>query len=130
MNIYVAGPMRGKPDFNFPAFKAAAAKLRAQGHTVFNPAERDEMIHGPEVGKSATGDLRDAESKGFSLRDALKADCAWICDHGDAIALLPEWERSAGATTERALGITLGLKIIYLDNAGNARPDVEDDCRG
>ena len=40
MNIYVAGPMRGYPEFNFPSFHAAAAQLRAAGHTVFNPAER------------------------------------------------------------------------------------------
>ena len=37
--IYLAGPMSGLPDFNYPAFHAAAAVLRAQGHYVENPAE-------------------------------------------------------------------------------------------
>jgi len=39
--IYLSGPMSGLPGFNFPAFHAAAAKLRADGFTVLNPAETD-----------------------------------------------------------------------------------------
>ena len=37
--VYIAGPMTGLPDFNYPAFNAAAAKLRALGLEVLNPAE-------------------------------------------------------------------------------------------
>ena len=37
--IYIAGPCTGYPDLNFPAFHAAAARLRAAGHHVENPAE-------------------------------------------------------------------------------------------
>ena len=37
--IYVAGPMTGIQDLNFPAFHAQAAQLRADGHQVVNPAE-------------------------------------------------------------------------------------------
>jgi hypothetical protein len=106
--------MRGIPFFNFPAFHDAAKKLRANGHTVFNPAERDEAKHGTDIASSPVGDLADANAKGFSLRDALGADTAWICAHADAIALLPGWEHSKGATAERALGIALGLEIICL----------------
>ena len=37
--IYISGPMTGLPEFNFPAFHAAAAKLRERGHAAVNPAE-------------------------------------------------------------------------------------------
>ena len=37
--IYIAGPMTGKQDLNFPLFHREAARLRADGWTVVNPAE-------------------------------------------------------------------------------------------
>lgn len=37
--LYLAGPMTGFEDFNFPAFNAMAAQLRARGYVVENPAE-------------------------------------------------------------------------------------------
>ena len=39
--IYIAGPMRGYENFNFPAFDAAAQLYRAIGYEVFNPADKD-----------------------------------------------------------------------------------------
>lgn len=37
--IYIAGPMTGLRELNFPAFNAEAARLRAAGWEVLNPAE-------------------------------------------------------------------------------------------
>ena len=39
MIIYIAGPMSGHPQNNYPAFWLAANKFRAHGLTVLNPAE-------------------------------------------------------------------------------------------
>jgi len=36
--IYIAGPMSGLPEFNYPAFFAAAEQLTAAGYDVLNPA--------------------------------------------------------------------------------------------
>jgi hypothetical protein len=118
MKIYLAGPMRGIQEFNFPAFYAAAAKLRAEGHEVFSPAERDNEKHGTDISKgNATGDEGLAALQhGFNLREALGADLAWICAHAQAVALLPGWQTSKGATAERAAGVALGLEIIELPN--------------
>jgi hypothetical protein len=118
VKYYIAGPMTGIPNFNFPAFNAAAAHLRAMGHEVFNPAERDIERHGG-VDISAgnlLGDPKLAASKhGFSLREALADDTAYICKEADGIAMLPGWEKSNGARAEHALAVALGHSILYLE---------------
>jgi len=116
VKIYLAGPMRGIAEFNFPAFHYAAAKLRALGHTVFSPAEKDNERHGTDISKgNATGDESvAAKEHGFNLREALEADLVFICREADAVALLPGWESSKGATAERATAIALGLEVIIL----------------
>lgn len=116
MKIYLAGPMRGIPEFNFPAFHAAAANLRVWGHFVFSPAEKDNERHGTDISAgNATGSEEEAAAKhGFNLREALDVDLAWICAEAEAIALLPGWENSKGAKAEKAAAEALGLKVIYV----------------
>lgn len=116
MKIYLAGPMGGIPEFNFPAFYAAADMLKAQGHQVFNPAAKDNERHGTDISKgNMQGDEAVATKEhGFNLREALKIDLCWICDEADAIALLPGWANSKGAIVERAAAIALGLQVIEL----------------
>lgn len=112
MRVYVAGPMTGLPDYNFPAFDRAAAHLRALGHTVFNPAENDR-----DNGFDATGLAgHEAAEHGFNLRETLKQDLSWICDHAEALAVLPGWHRSKGALTETALATALGLDYAPWNN--------------
>lgn len=116
MKVYLAGPMRGIPEFNFPAFHRAAAHLRADGHEVFSPAEKDNERHGVDISKgNVTGDESiAAQQHGFNLREALGIDLAWICEHAEAIALLPGWENSKGAKAERATAEALGLAVIFV----------------
>ncbi len=116
MNVYLAGPMRGYPEFNYPAFRAGAALLRAEGHNVFSPAEKDIERHtGEDISAGTTGDLAEIEAKGFSLRDAIMDDLTFIAREADAIALLPGWEKSSGVKVELALANFLGLKVIELE---------------
>lgn len=113
--IYIAGPMRGYPEFNFPAFHEAARRWRAEDWVVFSPAERDNEKHGTDISKgNQTGDEEQAAKEhGFSLRDAMKDDMSWIAEHATAIHMLEGWEKSFGARAEHALAVALGLDIYY-----------------
>lgn len=114
--VYLAGPMRGIKDFNFPAFFKAEEKLRALGYDVFSPARRDEEHYGAGALKTETGSEEEAVANaGFSIREALGADCAWITQHADMLVLMPGWGNSSGCRAERALAEALHLKIYTLD---------------
>ena len=111
--IYIAGPMQGYKDFNFPAFFKAAEEFEAKGFLVGNPAQKDIDTHGENIYKSEDGVLREAEDKGFCLRTALMWDLGWIATNATHIYMLKGWERSKGANAEHALAVALGLEIIY-----------------
>lgn len=114
--VYVAGPMRGIPEFNFPAFHAASAALRQIGCVVFNPAEKDNERHGTDISKGNHAGCEETAAKqhGFNLREALALDLEFICREADAVVLLPGWQNSKGATAERAAALALGLLVIEL----------------
>jgi hypothetical protein len=120
MKVYLAGPMRGYKDFNFPAFFAAAHKLRVEGHSVFNPAERDVEEFGADKLKSETGDEQELSKnlglEGLSLtRKVFLHDTHYICTQAEAIALMPGWEKSKGAIAEKALAEASGREVTYLE---------------
>ena len=104
---YVAGPMRGVIEFNAHGFAAATSMLRAAGHVVFNPMERDIIAGFDPTGLKGS----DEELRAFDLRGALADDTQFICIHATHIYMLPGWAGSKGATAERALGLALGLTI-------------------
>lgn len=100
LKIYLSGPMSGLPAFNYPAFHAAAAELRAAGHDVFNPAEIDFKKPLEEV----------------THRDALAVDLVWICHYAEAMALLPGWKNSRGALAEHATALAIGMTIGFVED--------------
>ena len=101
--VYVAGPMRGYPDFNFPAFDAAAGKLRAEGWDVVSPAEHDRSLGFDETAGAVDADFL-VKAFAWDVEQILAAD---------AIYLLPGWENSEGATLEHAVAKSTGKEILY-----------------
>ena len=88
--IYLAGPMSGMPDNNYPAFNALAERLRASNFEVENPAENPERT-------TWLGYMR--------LAVAQLATC-------DTVVMLPGWEQSRGAKVEYQLAAGMGLRVV------------------
>ena len=92
MKCYIAGPMSGLPDYNFPEFHKAARQWRSYGYEVVSPAERhggDQTLPYRHYIEASIDDVRTV----------------------DVVALLPGWEFSKGARMERAIAEALGIQI-------------------
>lgn len=94
--VYVAGPMTGLPEHNFPAFHAATARLRWHGYVVCCPTENG----APEGGKSWAHYMR------RDLADLLTCD---------AVVTLPGWQSSRGASLEVFIACQLDMRVLTAD---------------
>jgi hypothetical protein len=113
LKLYIAGPMRGYAENNFPAFARCATRLRLQGHEVVSPAEMD-LVLDPDAAKLSEVGIE--QFKEFMRRDL---DALLLCD---GVWLLDNWTSSAGALIEAYVAIQCGL--IAQDISGSV--DVKD----
>jgi hypothetical protein len=104
--VYIGGPMRYHDRYNFPAFFAAAARLRTKGWRVLSPAEHDKQCGFDETKNSLDG---------FDLKAAFRWDVEAIL-RSDAIYLLTGWQNSEGANLERQIAEAIGIEVLYEDD--------------
>lgn len=130
MKIYLAGPMSGLPDLNYPEFNRVTALLEGVGLKVRNPAQIDTlfppldcgdqpfaykgkdplpMVHNAGVTDPKTLDrcvVHTPRDWVWYMRKALAMllEC-------DGLALLPGWSTSRGARIERELADALGFPV-------------------
>lgn len=107
--IYIAGPMRGLPQYNYPAFNAAEEWLELQGLEVVNPVDTSNN-HGTPDQIEADPDLL------FDVMESEKREIE-CCD---AIYLLKGWEKSVGARCELKVALDNGLEIV-VQGGGDAK---------
>lgn len=93
MKIYIAGPMTGLEDKNYPAFQSAKERCIALGHDAISP-------HDAFGGDSTR-----------PYTDYIREDTKMLLEC-EAIALLPGWEKSRGARYELLLAQMLGLVVL------------------
>lgn len=104
--VYLAGPMSGVIDYNFPLFHARTEVLRDMGFEVINPAELD-----LEAGFDPTKDKITPEVQ----KAIVRRDCEALIDRADMLAVLPNYGNSKGTQAEIALAKWLRIPIWYLD---------------
>lgn len=94
IRVYLAGPMSGIQDFNYPAFLAKAAELRGYGYDVSSPAE-------------LSGGITDLPWE-YYMRVGIQAllEC-------DQVYCLPGSRESRGASLEIAIATALKLPILF-----------------
>ena len=112
MKVYICGPMTGIPQFNLPAFDAAAEELRSLGFEVVSPGELDD----PDV-RAAEWASPDGSplAKVGTWGSFLARDVRLLADDGmRAIFVLPGWETSRGARLETFVGHLLDMPILSL----------------
>ncbi len=115
MKIYIAGPMRGIENWNFPMFDYAEEIWRDAGHQPFSPAQIDRVLkYSPTTDSGCNDD---------HLRHVIQMDIACVMA-ADAIALLPGWEASRGVAVELALAQFLGLPIYDAVTMGLIHPQI------
>lgn len=108
--VYIAGPMRGLPFYNFPAFDKARDELNQMGFDAVSPADLDRKLYGFE----ALNLPKDYDWKSNPLPvtadEVLRTDMN-VVKTCYAVLLLPGWESSTGAQKEvdtaRASGIPI-----------------------
>lgn len=102
-DIYLAGPLSstGKLEDNLATFQSWARRLRDKGYVVFSPPE--------------------GEEPGWEWHHYMKRDLPHLL-RSRIIGLLPGWEQSTGATTEKTLADTLGIEVCNVEQLLSEAP--------
>ena len=102
MKIYIAGPIRHRPQKNRPAFDAAKQMLIEAGHEAVTPFDLASSSETDANETNVTPEL----CRRFAVRDVtVIAEC-------DGIYMLDGWERSIGARAEYAVAVWCQLRNI------------------
>jgi len=114
---YLAGPMTGIPQFNYPAFDSAAKMLRVMGYEIRSPAEMDcdavrKAAMSSADGSLGSGLVDDAGEK-HTWGDFLSRDVKLIADECGGIIMLDGWEKSKGARMEVYVAMQCGYPIHF-----------------
>lgn len=121
---YLAGPMSGKPGFNYPEFDRIAAILRRQAYPIVSPAEFEHESHRKRIAE-ANGD-EDHDEIGTPWADCLARDVAVVSNpRCVGIILIDGWHESRGALLETQVASSLGKPLFEFSEAPLALTQID-----
>lgn len=106
--VYIAGPMSGIEELNFPAFRRAAELVAEAGWTPVSPLDL-------ELNQDAV------DGGGTDRHIYLREDFRLLLDC-DAILLMRGWSTSVGANAELAVARMIGLDVYDIHSDEVIRP--------
>lgn len=106
--IYIAGPMSGIKDWNFPAFFEAERQLEELGYRVINPAHNDGATVHDALESAGPVDRPNNLWSWYMRRDLPHVMEA------DLLCLLPGWQNSKGASLEVHVATAIGIPLMVL----------------
>ena len=120
--VYIAGPMSGIPQFNFPLFVEVAKRLRERNIDVVSPVDLDTELGIDKEALSSTDG--DASKISKTWGDLLSRDVKLIADGGiSGIVFLPDWYKSRGARLEAFVGLQKSESFFFHEWIGSEFED-------
>jgi hypothetical protein len=114
---YLAGPMRGLPQCNFPRFIETAKVLRDWGYIIKSPAEMDSPATQADALTCAAGEDR-ATYGGETPGQILSRDVRVVADEVGGVIFLPGWWNSRGARLEAHVALDFDKQFGYFQPKG------------
>jgi hypothetical protein len=97
VKLYIAGPMSGYTDFNYPEFMWAADRLERLGYKTLNPCDNQAELT--------------ARMEAPTWNDYMRASIAQVIQ-ADAVAVLEGWSLSRGARLEVEIAHALHMPVL------------------
>jgi hypothetical protein len=129
LTFYLAGPMSGIPQFNYPEFHRIAKELREAGYNIISPVEEDSPELQATLMASKDGlvnGLQHVDTKakveGESWGDILARDVQTIFNRCDGVVVMQDWGKSRGARLEVFVANLAGRSLFVYEGKGRIRP--------
>lgn len=120
---YLAGPMTGRPQFNFPLFESEAKRLRDAGYHILSPHEQDSPAVQKAAWASPDGRLdANGQIAGETWGEILARDVKLVADQVCGVLVLPDWDMSRGARLETFVAGLCGKPILWAETMAPVAP--------